>query len=180
MSIIETVLQHFFTEANFARDEVASLDIDMRNIVVKNLSTFTINEAHISLEDLSLRTELTVANLRVREMLIVELCQCYPPQGDGLYNITGTLADILPVSGSGDLWADMLGVKLTASCDLVLTAASRLEVRKVRLSLASEEVAVRWWVCLTCHLPDYLLHLWELLADILWLQVRSSYLSLSH
>ena len=74
MSIIETVLQHFFTEANFARDEVASLDIDMRNIVVKNLSTFTINKAHISLEDLSLRTELTVANLRVREMLIVELC----------------------------------------------------------------------------------------------------------
>ena len=74
MSIIETVLQHFFPEANFPRDEVVSLDIDVRNIVVKNLSTFTINEAHISLEDLSLRTELTVANLRVREMLIVELC----------------------------------------------------------------------------------------------------------
>ena len=56
------------------RDELVSLDIDVRNIVVKNLSTFAINEAHISLEDLSLRTELTVANLRVREMLIVELC----------------------------------------------------------------------------------------------------------
>ena len=66
MSIIETALQ----ETNFPRDEVASLDIDVRNIVVKNLSTFTIDEADISLEDLSLRTELTVANLRVREMLI--------------------------------------------------------------------------------------------------------------
>ena len=74
----------------------------------------------------------------------------------------------------------MLGVKLTASCDLVLTAASRLEVREVRLSLASQEVTVSWWVCLTCHLPDYLLHLWHLLADILWLQVSSSHLSLSH
>ena len=52
------------------RDELVSLDIDVRNIVVRNLSTFTINEAHISLEDLSLRAELTVADLRVREMII--------------------------------------------------------------------------------------------------------------
>ena len=41
----------------------------MRNIVVKNLSSFNISEAHISLEDLSLRVELTVADLRVREMM---------------------------------------------------------------------------------------------------------------
>ena len=102
------------------------------------------------------------------------------PQGDGLYNITGTLADLLPVSGYGDIWVDMVGVKLTASSDLVVTADSRLEVRQVRLSLASQEVRVRWWVCSTCSLPDYLLHIWQLLADILWLQVRSSYLSLSN
>ena len=101
-------------------------------------------------------------------------------QGEGLYNITGTLADILPVSGSGDIWVDMLEVKLTASADLEVTADSRLEVRGVRLSLASEEVRVRWWVCSTCSLPDYLLHIWQLLADILWLHVRSSYLSLSN
>ena len=56
------------------------------------------------------------------------------PQGDGLYNITGTLADLLPVSGYGDIWVDMVGVKLTASSDLVVTADSRLEVRQVRLS----------------------------------------------
>ena len=37
---------------------------------MKNLSSFTINEAHISLEDLSLRAELTVADLRVREMIL--------------------------------------------------------------------------------------------------------------
>lgn len=102
------------------------------------------------------------------------------PQGDGLYNITGTLADLLPVSGYGDIWVDMVGVKLTASSDLVVTADSRLEVRQVRLSLVSQEVRVRWWVCSTCSLPDYLLHIWQLLADILWLQVRSSYLSLSN
>ena len=101
-------------------------------------------------------------------------------QADGVYNITGTLADILPVSGSGDVWADMLEVKLSASADLVMTADSRMEVREVRLSLASEEVRVRWWVCSTCHLPDYLLQLWHLLADILWLQVTSSQLSLSY
>ena len=52
-----------------SRDELVSLDIDVRNIVVKNLSSFTISEAHISLEDLSLRVELTVADLRVREMM---------------------------------------------------------------------------------------------------------------
>ena len=102
------------------------------------------------------------------------------PQGDGLYNITGTLADLLPVSGYGDIWVDMVGVKLTASSDLVVTADSRLEVRQVRLSLVSQEVRVRWWVCSTCALPDYLLHIWQLLADILWLQVRASYLSLSN
>ena len=101
------------------------------------------------------------------------MCQCCP-QGDGLYNITGTLADILPVSGSGDIWVDMLEVKLTASADLEVTADSRLEVRGVRLSLASEEVRVRWWVCSTCNLPDYLLQLWQLLAHIVWLQVTSS------
>ena len=95
-------------------------------------------------------------------------------QGEGLYNITGTLADILPVSGSGDLWADMLGVKLTARADLEATPDQRLEVREVRLSLASEEVEVRWWVCSTCHLQDDLLNLWHLLAHIVWLQVTSS------
>ena len=51
------------------RDELVSLDIDVRNIVVKNLSSFTISEAHISLEDLGLRVELTVADLRVREIM---------------------------------------------------------------------------------------------------------------
>ena len=51
------------------RDELVSLDIDVRNIVVKNLSSFTISEAHISLEDLGLRVELTVGDLRVREMM---------------------------------------------------------------------------------------------------------------
>ena len=70
----------------------------------------------------------------------------------------------------------MLEVKLTASADLVLTADQRLEALEVRLSLASEEVRVRWWVCSTCHLPDYLLQLWQLLADIVWLQVTSSQL----
>ena len=147
---------------------------------MKNLSTFTINEAHISLEDLSLRAELTVTDLRVREMMKVERYMPMLPQGDGLYNITGTLADLLPVSGYGDIWVDMVGVKLTASSDLVVTADSRLEVRQVRLSLVSQEVRVRWWVCSTCSLPDYLLRIWQLLADILWLQVRSSYLSLSN
>ena len=69
------MLQHFVQENNFSRDELVSLDIDVRNIVVRNLSTFTINEAHISLEDLSLRAKLTVADLRVREMKIkAELC----------------------------------------------------------------------------------------------------------
>ena len=63
------MLQHFVQENNFSRDELVSLDIDVRNIVVRNLSTFTINEAHISLEDLSLRAKLTVADLRVREMM---------------------------------------------------------------------------------------------------------------
>ena len=147
---------------------------------MKNLSTFTINEAHISLEDLSLRAELTVADLRVREMIIVKLYLPMLLQGDGVYNITGTLADLLPVSGYGDIWVDMVGVKLTASSDLLVTADSRLEVRQVRLSLVSQEVRVSWWVCSTCSLPDYLLHIWQLLADILWLQVRSSYLSLSN
>ena len=156
------------------RDELVSLDIDVRNFVVKNLSSFTINEAHISLEDLSLRVELTVADLRVREMMIVELFMSMLAQGDGLYNITGTLADILPVSGSGDIWVDMLGVKLTAIADLEVTADQRLEALEVRLSLASEEVRVRWWVCSTCHLQDDLLNLWHLLAHIVWLQVTSS------
>ena len=69
------MLQHFVQENNFSRDELVSLDIDVRNIVVRNLSTFTINEAHISLEDLSLRAELTVADLRVREIMTkAELC----------------------------------------------------------------------------------------------------------
>ena len=56
---------------NFPRDEIVSLDIDVGNIVVTNLSTFTIKEAHISLEDLSLLVELNVASLRVREMIKV-------------------------------------------------------------------------------------------------------------
>ena len=68
----------------------------------------------------------------------------------------------------------MLEVKLTAIADLEVTADQRLEALEVRLSLASEEVRVRWWVCSTCHLPDYLLQLWHLLAHIVWLQVTSS------
>ena len=74
----------------------------------------------------------------------------------------------------------MLEVKLTVSADLEVTADSRLEAQEVRLSSAIEEVRLRWWVCSTCHLPDYLLQLWHLLADILWLQVTSSQLSLSY
>ena len=54
---------------NFPRDEIVSLDIDVGNIVVTNLSTFTIKEANISLENLSLWVELTVASLRVRERI---------------------------------------------------------------------------------------------------------------
>ena len=68
----------------------------------------------------------------------------------------------------------MLGVKLTAIADLEVTADQRLEALEVRLSLASEEVRVRWWVCSTCHLQDDLLNLWHLLAHIVWLQVTSS------
>lgn len=39
----------------------------MKDIVVRNLSTFTINEAHISLDELTLSLELNVSKLRVRE-----------------------------------------------------------------------------------------------------------------
>ena len=49
------------------RDTIVSLDIDVKDIVVRNLSTFTINEAHISLDELTLSLELNVSKLRVRE-----------------------------------------------------------------------------------------------------------------
>ena len=61
-----------------------------------------------------------------------------------------------------------------ARADLMVTADQRLEVREMRLSLASQEVRVRWWVCSTCYIPDYLLSLWHLLADTLSLQVSRS------
>ena len=49
------------------RDTIVSLDIDVKDIVVRNLSTFKINEAHISLDELTLSLELNVSKLRVRE-----------------------------------------------------------------------------------------------------------------
>ena len=53
-------------EDSLLRDEVVSLDIDVKDIVVRNISTFVIKEAHVSLESLRLDLELEVSKLRVR------------------------------------------------------------------------------------------------------------------
>ena len=57
---------HSVIEDSLLRDEVVSLDIDVKDIVVRNISTFVIKEAHVSLESLRLDLELEVSKLRVR------------------------------------------------------------------------------------------------------------------
>ena len=54
---------------NIPRDQILSVDISVRDIGVRNLSTFKINEAHISMDDLTLSLELNVPSLRVRQII---------------------------------------------------------------------------------------------------------------
>ena len=81
---------------------------------------------------------------------------------------------MFPVYGSGDLWLDVTELSLTATSGLVITEDGQLELERLSLSGAGTEVTVSWWVCTTCHYSDPLLHLWSLLEDVLWLQVRVS------
>ena len=82
--------------------------------------------------------------------------------------------DVLPVFGSGEVWLDVPDLRLTATSGLVISDDNKLELERMVLTAYSREVVVEWWVCSTCYYSDSLLHLWSLLAEVLWLQVRDS------
>ena len=50
---------------NLCSEDLVGADIAIKNLVIRNLSTFVTEVAHLELEDLSLELELAIPDLRV-------------------------------------------------------------------------------------------------------------------
>ena len=50
---------------NIYSEDLVGADIAIKNLVIRNLSTFVTEVAHLELEDLSLELELAIPDLRV-------------------------------------------------------------------------------------------------------------------
>ena len=58
-------IQKTRTPQNIYSEDLVGADIAIKNLVIRNLSTFVTEVAHLELEDLSLELELAIPDLRV-------------------------------------------------------------------------------------------------------------------
>ena len=60
----------FITDGFLYREDIIQADIEVKDLIIRNISTFDTTLAHLDLENLSLELGLSIAELRVRLSLL--------------------------------------------------------------------------------------------------------------
>lgn len=60
----------FITDGFLYREDIIQADIEVKDLIIRNISTFDTTLAHLDLENLSLELGLSIGELRVRYSLL--------------------------------------------------------------------------------------------------------------
>jgi len=99
-------------------EDVIKADIAIKDLVIKNLSTFETEISHLELSDLSLELELRISDLR----------------GDAWYNLTGLVLELIPLYGHGAMWLEIYELDLYAKAAVVINEEGFLQANQMKIS----------------------------------------------
>jgi len=99
-------------------EDIIKADIAIKDLVIKNLSTFETEISHLELNDLSLELELKIADLR----------------GDAWYNLTGLVLELIPLYGHGAMWLEIYEMDLYAKAAVVINEDGFLQANQMKIS----------------------------------------------
>merc|ERR1711868_247606 len=130
-----------------------SADIALKNLIVKNLSTFETEIAHLELEELSLELELAIPLLR----------------GDAMYNLTGIILGLFPLYGDGPMWLEVYDLDIHAKAAVIINEEGYLQITQMDLGANFTDIKLHLDNILGGdNLGDSINNLLNLLGGFIW------------
>ena len=110
-------------------------DITIDNFVLKNLATFETQDLHLDLLKLHLDAQLTLPKLRVRLIKGTKrrLFCTFFVKGDAVYSLDGSIFNLLPLYGDGDMFLELNELSIDVQGGLLITADGFLQVSDLEM-----------------------------------------------